>query len=203
MKNIYLIIILVGTSISGLFAQNKIGIRGGLNLASEFISVDNQRAKTHIATSFHLSGYYDIATSANFSIQPGISLEGKGGVSKVDGASLTDKLLYLEVPINFIGRVPTRSGDIFVGAGPYFAYGIDARVSNGRLSEVLEWGNGFNQLRPIDAGLGFMMGYRFNSGLTARVSNSGGLVNISNQGQGKYFNRVTSIGIGYEFASGK
>ncbi|MFZ4261196.1 porin family protein [Sphingobacterium sp. HJSM2_6] len=199
MKKIYLILILILVFLAGTNAQNRIGVRAGLNLVNEFISLDNQRAKTHIATSFHLSGYYDLFISRNFSIQPGISIEGKGGVSKIEGNTFTDKLIYFELPINFIARAPTRSGDLFIGAGPYFSYGIDARVSSGRKSVVLEWGNGYDQLNPIDAGLGILMGYRFKNGFTARLSNSGGLVNISNKRQAKYLNRVSSIGVGYEF----
>lgn len=199
-KNYLLAFLLIGT-VTGLSAQNRFGFKAGLNLASEYLRIDNQSSTTKIAPLYHLSAYYDIAVSPRFSIQPGLSLEGKGGKSEIDGESLTDKLMYLEVPINFISWTPTRSGEFFFGGGPYFAYGVDARVTSGRNALHLEWGNEINQLRPFDAGIGLIFGYRFNGGFTTRLSSSAGLVNISNQSGMKYLNRVTSIGIGYEFGS--
>lgn len=201
MKKSYLLTLLMIGTATGLLAQNRLGIKAGLNLASEYMRMDDQSATTKIAPLFHLSAYYDIGVSQRFSIQPGLSLEGKGGVSEVNGESLTDKLMYLELPINFIAWTPTKSGEFFFGGGPYFAYGINAKVTSGRNALHLEWGNEIDQLRPFDAGLGLIVGYRFNGGITTRISSSAGMVNISNQSGVKYLNRVTAIGIGYEFGS--
>lgn len=203
MKKNYFFTILMIFTLTAVSAQNRFGIRAGLNLASEFIRMDNQSTTTKIAPLFHVTTYYDISVSPRFSIQPGLSFEVKGGVSEVQGEKFTDKFTYLEVPINFISWNPVGSGSFFFGGGPYFAYGVDAKVTSGRNAVHLEWGSGMEQLRPFDAGLGLLLGYRFAGGLTARISSSAGLINISNQKNVKYLNRITSIGLGYEFGSKK
>jgi len=203
MKKIYLSSLLFFGCLISLSAQDKIGIKAGINLATEYIRMGNQSATTKIAPLFHVTAYYDAAISPGFSIQPGFSLQGKGGLTRDNGEKFTDKLLYLEVPVNFIARIATRDGDFFFGGGPYFAYGVDARITSGGRAVHLEWGSGPEQLRPFDAGLSALLGYRFSSGFTINLSSSAGMVNMSNQGEMKYLNRVTSFGVGYEFSASR
>lgn len=183
----------------GAFAQNVFGIKGGLNLAAESVHGNGETALTKIAPTFHLGAYYDYRVSRGFSIQPGLSLEGKGGKTKVGYQTFTDQFLYLQVPVNFLWRVDTRSGDFFLGGGPFFAYGIDARVKSEGESLKLTWGSGANQLSPFDIGLGTTVGYRFLNGLALSITNSYGFLNMANQGNIKYNNRVTAISVAYEF----
>ncbi|WP_437918126.1 outer membrane beta-barrel protein [Sphingobacterium sp. LRF_L2] len=186
--------------VSGVIGQSRFGIKGGLNLANEYSRIDNQSATTDVAASFHITGYFDGRVSRGFSIQPGLSLQGKGGRYEANGQKFTDRLLYLEIPVNFLGRVQAGRGEVFFGGGPYLAYGLDARVKYERNATHIEWGSNPDQLNPFDAGLGILAGYTFNSGLSLSLSNSIGFVNISNQEGGASFrNQVVSISIGYEF----
>lgn len=198
MKKVFLCFSLL-LSTGGLFAQSGFGVRGGLNLASEYIRQDNESATTKIAPSFHVGAYYDARISRGFTIQPGIFLQGKGGKSTLSNQSYTDKFLYLEVPIDFLCVLPTRKGDFFLGGGPYFAYGIDARVTNGGSAVHLNWGSQEDELRPFDLGLGTSVGYRFLNGLALRLTSSYGLLNMGNQHNTTYLNRVAGVSIGYEF----
>ncbi len=181
-----------------LFPQSRFGIRTGLNLASQYVREGDYSATTKVAPRLHLTTYYDARISPGFSIQPGISLEGKGGKSKVEGADYYDKFIYIQVPVNFLGNVPTRSGEFFFGGGPYFAYGIDAKLTAGKQAMYLDWGSGPEQLNPFDLGLQAIVGYRLLNRLNFSISSSAGLMNISNQDT-KYLNRVTSISVGCEF----
>ena len=85
MKKFFFSFLFVIAGASMAYSQDTFGIKAGLNLASQFIRIDNQSAKTKIAPTFHVSAYYDARISPGFSIQPGISLEGKGGRSEIDG----------------------------------------------------------------------------------------------------------------------
>jgi hypothetical protein len=127
---------------TGAWAQSAFGIRGGLNLATEFSRQDNRSGTTKIAPSFHFTGYYDAPVSQSFSIQPGLSLQGKGGRYDLNRESFTDKLLYIEVPVNFLGRIEAGNGDMLFGGGPYFAYGVRARVSSQGKSQRVDFGQG-------------------------------------------------------------
>ncbi|WP_156307972.1 outer membrane beta-barrel protein [Sphingobacterium endophyticum] len=199
MKRIISGIFLTVATVTVSHAQSNFGMRGGLNLSSEYMRLDNQSATTKLAPMYHLTVYYDVLVSPGFSVQPGLSLEAKGGKSEIGGESLTDRLLYLQVPVNFLGRARTRSGDFFFGGGPFLAYGIDARVTSGRNAIHLEWGSGPEQLRPFDFGLGVLLGYRMDNGLVFHMGSNAGFINMSNQDGAKYLNRTTSVGIGYEF----
>lgn len=53
-----------------------------------------------------------------------------------NNTSVTDeyKLHYLEVPLDFIGHVPVGDGaNIFLGAGPYFAWGLNGKKQSNSL----------------------------------------------------------------------
>ncbi|KGE15939.1 outer membrane beta-barrel protein [Sphingobacterium deserti] len=199
MKKLFLASVLVFGIATGLLAQSNFGIRGGLSLASEYSRENNRSATTKIAPSFHLTGYYDAQISQGFSIQPGLSLQGKGGRYDVNSESFTDRLLYLEVPVNFLGRIQAGNGDLFFGGGPYIAYGLSARVTSRGDSRRVDFGQGPHQLKRFDAGLGFLAGYRFLNGLVLSISSSAGVLNIGNTDGTKFLNRVTSFSVGYEF----
>lgn len=198
-KNLLAVALLIGAATT-VSAQSTFGLRAGLNLATEYAKQNNQSSTTKIAPSFHIAGYYDARVSQGFSIQPGLSLQGKGGKSDLNGETLTDKLLYVEVPVNFLGRVQAGNGEVFFGGGPYLAYGVSARVTSGRNAQHLEFGNDPDQLKPFDAGLGFMTGYKFFNGLVLSLSSSAGFVNIGNIEGTTFQNRVMSFSIGYEFS---
>jgi len=199
MKRIFLSIALLFSIGAYAQAQSGFGIRGGLNLAQEFSRTDDMTAITKIAPHYHLTAYYDAQIKPTFSIQSGLSLERKGGAYEEDGRKYTDKFLYLQLPVNFLGRIPTRKGDFFIGGGFYLAYGISAKLSSGGVSVDLEMGEQENQIKPFDAGLGTLAGFRLNNGLVFHLASAAGFVNMSNQSQSKFFNRTSSIGIGYEF----
>ncbi|MGN0020519.1 MAG: porin family protein [Sphingobacterium hotanense] len=198
MKKLYFSMAFVLAMTTGVMAQNNFGLRAGYNLANQFIREGDYSATTKMASRFHVTGYYDARINQGFSIQPGLSLEGKGGKSKLPEGDYIDKFLYLQVPVNFLGRVPTRSGDFFFGGGPYLAYGISAKVTSDNQGVDLHWGSGVDELNPFDFGLGAILGYRFMNGFNLSISSSAGLINISNTDT-KYLNRVTSFSVGYEF----
>ncbi|MDB5007833.1 MAG: hypothetical protein JWP45_2226 [Mucilaginibacter sp.] len=115
------------------------GLSGGSSFADMLV---NSPYKTYIyateASPFSVGLTADYKINDYFSIMPGISYAGKGGnlnaIYVVDANNQSNqvdindiyKLHYLEIPVDFIGHWPFASGaNIFLGAGPYFSYGLN------------------------------------------------------------------------------
>jgi hypothetical protein len=118
----------------GAMAQARVGVKGGWNLSS--ISVDNDGS---VDKDKSLSGF-NIGVIADFplvpkilSFQPGVFYTTKGAKlesgDKDNSASVyrkyTTRPSYIEVPLNFIGKIPVGADTrLFAGIGPYFAFGV-------------------------------------------------------------------------------
>jgi hypothetical protein len=128
------------------FAQNygnddktiTFGLAGGSNFA--FLQVNSPHKPdlyTNSESPFSLGLNADFKFNDYFSVRPGLFYSGKGGTinaiyadGKGNNTSVYDdyKLHYLEFPLDFIGHLPVGDGaNIFLGAGPYFAYGLNGK----------------------------------------------------------------------------
>lgn len=115
-KKTYTLILAVSMLCRTAFAQSsdskvKFGIKAGVNFANISQSYDgDDDSDTKAVTSFHFGGYADLSISPTFSIQPGLTLSGKGLKEEYSesepGYSYTEKgttnVMYLEVPVNFV-----------------------------------------------------------------------------------------------------
>lgn len=153
-----------------------------------------------------------------FSIQPGLTLLGKGAKNKFSESyngstyTSTDKLstMYIELPVNAIVNFNAGSGKIFVGAGPYYGiaisdknkskYTVDGQTSTEE--EDIKFGKGDDKdLKRGDFGLNFLAGYQLSNGFNIHAGYGLGLSNINNEDSGSYkaSNRVFSVGVGFSF----
>lgn len=189
--------------VAGAKAQTSYGVKAGLNFAKYKVSGGNMSYSSDAATSFYVTGYADLPVSNNLSVQPGISLQGKGGtVGSGDfGTSqdVKDDLMYIEVPVNFVYSIPTgNTGNIFLGAGPYAGLGIRAKSTQGNLSESGSFGDA--GLKSFNAGLNFLTGFKFANGFLINGGYDLGLTNIL-----KDYEHVSaktrgfSVGVGFQF----
>ncbi|HMR20255.1 MAG TPA: outer membrane beta-barrel protein [Sphingobacterium sp.] len=187
------------SSVAKAQATFAFGWKAGLNLASEISVVDGKRGTTLPAASYHVGLYLDKRIKPTFAIQPGLFIQGKGGEYKEDGYTYTDKLTYLEIPLNFVFYMPLRKGELFYGLGPYAAFGLSAKIKRDNITVDLEWGDRENQIRQMDAGVNFLTGYKFESGVVLGIASGIGLINLSNRNNASFRNQVASISVGYEF----
>ncbi|MFD2598924.1 porin family protein [Sphingobacterium corticis] len=191
-------------------AQVSYGLRGGVNLGKISNLGENQSNNT----SFHVTGYADLPVAPNFSIQPGLSLQGKG--TKFDSnfenasGSYTRNTMSLEIPVNAVYYIPTGySGSVFLGAGPYVGMNLSGKDKiKGDLANTAGFENerdlsfsGDNKdMNRIDAGVNFLAGYRFNGGLLLNAGYGLGLTNLNPVSNNTtYANRVWSFGVGFQF----
>ena len=186
------------------------GLRGGVNLGKISNLGENQSNNT----SFNVTGYADLPVAPNFSIQPGLSLQGKGTKfdSRVGDAtgSFTRNTMSLEIPVNAVYYIPTGySGSVFLGAGPYIGMNLSGKDKiKGDLANAAGFENerdlsfsGDNKdMNRIDAGVNFLAGYRFNGGLLLNAGYGLGLTNLNPVSNNTtYANRVWSFGVGFQF----
>jgi len=233
MKKILISALLIGIGATS-FAQNKeisFAIKAGVSLptissqgdASIYDGPSGLEFKTN--TSLYIGGTVDFQISELFSIQPGLTLIGKGGKypfsylrpDPADGYNTYEgnvKLssMYLEIPVNAVFNFNIGKGKVFVGAGPYYAVAIGGRVKIDGVSirnsvstpestkRDLEFGDN-KDLQRSDFGINFLAGYQLSNGWNIHAGYGLGLKKIdpyTTPGP-TWANRVTTVGIGFAF----
>ncbi|WP_333866316.1 porin family protein [Sphingobacterium sp.] len=192
----------------GAFAQGGLGygLRAGVNIPK--YSFENGSSESN--TGFFVTGYLDAPISPNFSIQPGLSLQNKGGKYSATSDNATGQLkqsiMSLDIPVNLVAKLPTGgSGNFFVGAGPYVGFALSGKnkfeASSNNASVKREWdvkfgsGDG-DELKRTDFGVNFLAGYQLTNGFQINAGYGLGLTNLA-PNSGSIKNRVWSVGIGF------
>lgn len=196
----------VGTTGSGV----KYGLKAGVNFATVGLSGDDVDNEENDAlkslTSFHVGGFADIPVGTSFSIQPGLTLSGKGFKQKLEDEKFERNIMYLEIPVNAVYKL----GGIYLGAGPYAAFAISGKdkgeyedddlfeelhnndtkftaktqaLSAPKVAETydekLKFGNSDDDdMKGTDFGINIMAGYRLSGGLNIGINYGLGLSNI-------------------------
>lgn len=149
--------------IAGAKAQTSYGFKAGVNFPKVSVTMKETSGSisSGASTSFYVTGYVDAPIASNLSIQPGLSLQGKGGKSNDEVNEEKVNLMYLELPVNFVYYVPAGSGNIFLGAGPYAAYALSAKNKINGVSTDVKFGDGPDEdgVKRFDAGLNFLAGF--------------------------------------------
>lgn len=188
----------------GAFAQGGLGygLRAGVNIPK--YSIGN--GSTQSNTGFFVTGYLDAPVSPYFSIQPGLSLQNKGGKWEPTSSIETkESVMSLDIPVNLVAKLPTGgSGNFFVGAGPYVGFGLSGKrkgdVLNGAVQGDRDINFGSNEnddLKRTDFGINFLAGYQLTNGFQINAGYGLGLTNLAPAPGDEAKNRVWSIGIGF------
>jgi len=189
----------------GAFAQTQeigYGIKAGVNLPTYHISSGDYSDNTESTTNFHITAFMDAPISPMFSIQPGVSLQGKGAkLMDNDLGELKQNTMWIEVPVNAVAKFPAGDGNFFLGAGPYAAFGISGKNEfegdNVDIERDFEFGSD-GDLKGTDFGVNFQAGYQLGSGLTLGAGYGLGLSNLApDSDAGKINNRVLSFSVGF------
>jgi len=195
-------------AIGGVQAQTEYGLKAGVNLG-EYTHSPGQS----VNTSFYVTGYADLSVAPNFSIQPGVSLQGKGNkyvaeYGNIANVDATVNVMSIEIPVNAVYYIPTGdAGKVFLGAGPYIGFNVSGKAkfkgSSGSLSVDesvnLKLSGSNKDLNVIDAGLNFMGGYKFSNGFLLNAGYNLGLTNIAYKSPKINANRVWQFGVGFQF----
>ncbi len=223
------------------FAQDKsdnsritYGVKAGVTFPTFSTSGDDFNGySVKSITSFYVGGIVNIPVHSMLSVQPGLTLIGKG--SKLTSSTqlpagadfyIQQTPLYLEVPVNLVASFEAGPGKVFVGAGPYLSFGIGGKIKavttlDGSVPAGAEGAN-FNKdlkfgtnssstsasdsknLKSLDFGLNFLLGYQLTNGLSINGGYGLGLTNISPNtdiegNKASLKNSVISVGLGFAF----
>ncbi|GGE66832.1 outer membrane protein with beta-barrel domain [Pedobacter psychrotolerans] len=213
-------------------SQVKFGIKAGITFPT--IAVANEGASVYAgpepsdyanSTSFYLGGTVDFPLSKVFSLQPGLSLIGKGAKAKYynsnfePGSNLfifqgSYKLntMYAEIPVNAILNFNLGSGKIFFGGGPYYGFAISGKIkregtatrSDNTVDDSGERNVKFGSdgdFKIGDFGLNFLAGYQLKNGFNIHAGYGLGLTTITGENIRFYQekNRILSVGVGFSF----
>ena len=172
----------------------QIGVKGGVNFSNMYTEdVDDN----NVLTSFNAGFYATIPLTGSIAIQPEFLYSRKGAELEYDNAFATGKakfkLNYIEVPVLIKINL---TDNLNIHAGPYFAYLIDAKVTNedsdGTINFEEEYDN--DDFNKFDVGLSAGLGFDFNSiGIGARYN-----YGLSTVGKERDFGGTT-----YTFPDGK
>ena len=216
-----LLLLLLSCFVSISFAQSvHLGIRAGLNESalSGYDFVDNGtsvKGNASYISRFH-AGLFAEIPAGRFSIEPGVFYTQKGGETKLQTMTVISArqyyekttLNYLEIPVNVLYNIPVGVGKIFVGGGPYAAFGLSGHyrstyftssVQNTQSGEAQgEIKFDKNGYRNPDYGINTLLGLRLKNNISFNVGYGFGLTNLYRSGTSAK-NKVLSISVGYEF----
>ncbi|HEY0274294.1 MAG TPA: porin family protein [Chitinophaga sp.] len=223
MKKIVLLSVLVLLCASVL-AQVSFGIKGGYVFSDLEINNKTAAGNTHSGglTAWHGEMIVNIPLGApHIYLQPSVGYLRKGatfsGPPETNGAATGQgqklALDYVEMPVNFVYKVPLSFASLAFGAGPYLAYGMFGRyayyLSDGNkatgytkkvhFSDNYGSNNAAVNMHPWDMGLNGMISLEFNNSLVIGANYSLGLTDINRAYFGEVKNRYIGLSIGFLF----
>ncbi|WP_346317153.1 porin family protein [Chitinophaga sp. YIM B06452] len=226
-KRIVLLCMATGLSVAAM-AQVRVGVKGGWNIANVTNTNSGGTDNSRALNSFHVGAIADLPLSEIISIQPGVFYTGKG--TKVERGEPGDVAYfksttnpqYIEIPVNFVGKIPVgQDTRLFLGVGPYAAFGVAGKNkyettiagvhSNGESS--IKWDDdtplnsgdpnqGYDKYKRFDYGGNILAGVEFgNFLLSAQYGMGFGKIysGTDDSRDDKSKNRVWSFSVGYLF----
>jgi hypothetical protein len=198
------------------FSQVKLGIQAIGNAGSASIKTEEiGNFKTPMQIGFGAGLVTDISLNKNFGVRSSINFLQKK--SSVEFASIgTDKkstinstLNYIEVPVNFVYKVPVNSASVYFGAGPSFGYGISGKLKfqgyqaiGGTVHEVNQSTDAFKKeeqdgagMKRFDISANLNAGIQFDNGIFINAGYLAGLKNLT-EGDGKYKSKGLMLTVG-------
>lgn len=196
------------------------GVRAGVNFQNingkDFL---DKKLDNKIKTGFNIGVNAEIPIASEFYLQPGVLFTTKGAKSKDDDDAKVN-LSYIEVPINFLYKPELGMGKLLLGIGPYIAFGIGGKVSNGDGKETdVEFAKEvsaanysaatsqglFPYFKRFDAGGNLLVGYEFSNNFSFQLNAQLGMININSDIEGvsnddtKFKNTGFGLSVGYRF----
>jgi hypothetical protein len=213
----------------GAMAQVRVGVKGGWNLSTLTVNNSGNVDRDKSLSGFNIGVIADMPLVPRIlSFQPGVFYTTKGSKlvygdeSSGNYSKFTTRPTYIEVPLNFIGKVPVgTNASLFAGVGPYFAFGVGGKntayttvagvttttESNIKWDDDTPFNNGdpnkgYDKYKRFDWGGNVQVGAEISNviisaqyGIGFAKINSGS----DNSTDEKNKNRVFSVNIGYLF----
>jgi hypothetical protein len=204
-KTLYLLISLLSLIGQTKAQKTRLGFTVGTTIANYKTTVESisitSKSKMGITAGITTS----IPLGEKFSFQPGLHFVQKGGAYKEEGYKDWLTLNYLELPLNIIYKMNTQRGSAFIGAGPSLSMGISGRnkweMGDEKGNEKVKFGSDNDKdFKAAEAGLNFITGYHFTSGIFVAANYNTGLSNLLHNEEsfdGKLKTRYIGVRIGF------
>lgn len=187
-------------------AQLSINPEAGINIANMSVKSGGDKLSTKSKIGFKVGAMVDIGIAKGFYIQPGILYSVKGYEYDVSVLNTKTKttLNYLEIPLNIGYRYEfDNAGAVFATVGPYLGIGLNGKAKGetplGNVETDIKFGSDADQMKKIDYGANFSVGYISPIGLYVRAQYGLGIANLSNVNNTTYRNRAWGFSLGYAF----
>ncbi len=168
------------------------GILGGVNFQNlNGKDYTGDKLENDMKVGYHIGVNMQIPVAPEFYFQPGLMLSTKGAIAENNASKSTTSISYIELPLNLVYKGLLGPGYVFLGVGPYMAYGIGGKVKVESGSESNDFDIEFtnmveltdNMLVPyykaFDAGGNIFFGYEMAGGLFAQFNAQLGMLNIN------------------------
>lgn len=181
------ILILTGSLAMAQTDNGKIafGVLGGVNFQNlTGKDWDGSKLENDMIVGYHAGVSVQIPIVPQFYFQPGLLFSAKGG-KWPDGT--TDKLSYIELPLNVVYKGLLGNGYVMIGIGPYVGYAIigksivDNVKSDVEFTKVVEVGDPVDvcYYKAFDAGANLFAGYELGNGIFFQLNTQLGLIKIN------------------------
>lgn len=196
----------VAFSFSAVNAQP--GITGGLNTSTYRYEYRGFNEGRSAYIGFNAGMFYRVDLAKHAIIEPSVMFSRKGARNNntpfpVDYTKIRLDYVQLNVPFMYRGWI-NRDVDFTIGGGPYAAVLANAairthyRTGDQDLSDASIGGDRRDDFKPMDAGLRFGAGFRFDQ-VNISMAYDLGLADIAPQGDTEIRNRTFSVNMGFMF----
>jgi len=173
------------------------GLKGGVNIANMTFSASGMSISPKSIVGIHIGPVVEFKLQESLYFNTGILYSLKGCKADFEGVNSTEKLNYLEIPLNIAYKFATsETSKFFVQAGPYLGYALSGKDKTDGETTDIEFGDG--GAKRFDFGVGIGLGLEFGQ-LVPSVNYQLGLANINDDTDIKLKNKVFQISVAYMF----
>jgi Outer membrane protein beta-barrel domain len=181
---------------SASFAQVSVGVKLGLNIASESITLPSgvpAQVSTGSTNNFMAGLVFKTMMTRSVGIQTEFLYSNQGGSISAGGTTETDKFSYLNIPVLLrVQIVPA----FHLNAGPQLGFLLSAKEGDASGYTDIK-----DELKSTDVGLAFGAGFDFPGGVNIGLRYIGGLTNINRDASaGTAKNQVVQFTLGWRIS---
>jgi hypothetical protein len=180
------------------YPKTTFGIQAGANMSKVTgTDINGKKLNTDFITGFHGGVNVEIPLGSIVYLQPGLQFITKGAKKKSPTSTETHTYYYAEMPINFLFKPQVGKGHFIVGVGANIGYGVGGKWKyyeagtqndkNGKVKFKKSWNplspnpDNAEYLKPIDVGVGLIVGYQLGNNLFFQLNGQYGVINTASE----------------------
>jgi len=199
-------------------AKISFAILGGPNLQNlNGKNDDGDKLTNDLIIGYHAGVNVQIPIAPTFFFQPGLLFTTKGAKWIEDSRTITDRLSYVEMPLNVVFKALLGNGYFMIGFGPYIGYGIGGKEKTEDGSTTLKEDIEFKSVveandpstvtyyKAFDAGGNIFAGYETASRIFFQLNTQLGMLKINPEDrriandQSSVHNTGFGLSVGFRF----